>query len=248
MFPLYDENPMYHRTLVTIMIIAINAAVWILIQGMGFDPTLTKSVFTYGLIPGELLKSIPAGTSVPINSHLSYIIESTPHWKTLVTSMFMHAGWLHIIGNMWFLRVFGDNVEDAMGSIRFIFFYLICGVAAAGAQMAIAPNSAMPMVGASGAISGVMGAYVLLYPRAPIHTLVFLGFFITRIVVPAYLMLGYWFLLQLLGTMGGQGGGVAFAAHVGGFIAGCVLIFFFRKQDRMRQRRSRQIWNTWRHR
>jgi membrane associated rhomboid family serine protease len=244
MFPLYDENPTHHRTFITLLLIATNAAAWVLIQGMGFDPALTKSIFSYGLIPAELLKTIPAGTSVPLSNHLSYTIESTPHWATVLTSMFMHGGWLHIIGNMWFLRVFGDNVEDSMGSFRFVIFYLLCGLAAAGAQMALSPNSAVPMVGASGAISGVMGAYVLLYPRAPIHTLVFLGFFVTRIIVPAYFMLGYWFLLQLLGVMGTKSGGVAFAAHVGGFITGCVLIFFFKKQLRI-TRRSRQVWNSW---
>jgi len=246
MFPLYDENPTLHRSFLTLLIIAANAAIWVFVQGIGFDPGLTKSVFTYGLIPGELLKTIPAGTSIPLSDHLAYVIEAKPHWITLISSMFMHGGWLHIIGNMWFLRVFGDNVEDSMGPIRFLFFYLICGIAAAGAQIALSPSSAVPMVGASGAISGVMGAYVLLYPRAPIHTLVFLGFFVTRIIVPAYLMLGYWFVLQLFGTMGSRNGGVAFAAHVGGFIAGCVLIFFFKKSERLRPRRSRQVWNTWR--
>jgi len=140
-------------------------------------------------------------------------------------------------------------VEDSMGSIRFFFFYLLCGLAAAGAQMGLNPQSAMPMVGASGAIGGVMGAYVVLYPRAPIHMLVFLGFFITRIVVPAYFMLGYWFLLQLVGilpALGGNSGGIAVGAHVGGFLAGVILIFFFKRMDRVKEKRAIGMWKGWR--
>jgi membrane associated rhomboid family serine protease len=139
----------------------------------------------------------------------------------------MHGGWLHIIGNMWFLYIFGDNIEDAMGSARFILFYLACGLAAVVVQMVANPASAIPMVGASGAISGVMGAYIILFPRAPVHMLVFFGFFFTRIVVPAFFMLGYWLLLQLFGgffSLGAASGGVAFWAHVGGFVAGMLLI------------------------
>jgi membrane associated rhomboid family serine protease len=252
MFPLKDENPTYHRAVVTFLIILANALVWVFIQGMGFDPALlTKSVFTFGMIPGELLKTVPAGTSVPVGDHLSYVIEATPNWPTIVTSMFMHGGWFHIIGNMWFMKVFGDNVEDSMGSVRFLLFYLLCGGAAAATQMALSPNSAIPMIGASGAISGVMGAYAFLYPRAPIHMIVFLGFFITRIIVPAYLMLGYWFLLQLLSTapsLGSVNGGVAFGAHVGGFVAGIILIVFFRSKKRMDEKKSKEVWKTWKQR
>jgi membrane associated rhomboid family serine protease len=251
MFPLKDENPTYHPAAVTFLVIIANALVWVFIQGLGFEPALTKSVFAFGLIPGELLKTIPAGTSIPVSPHLSYIIEAQPNWPTVLTSMFMHGGWFHIIGNMWFLKVFGDNVEDSMGSVRFLLFYLLCGTAAATTQMLLAPNSGIPMVGASGAISGVMGAYALLYPKAPIHMLVFLGFFITRIIVPAYFMLGYWFVLQLMSTLpslGSASGGVAFGAHVGGFVAGVVLILFFRSGKRMAEKKSREVWKTWRYR
>jgi membrane associated rhomboid family serine protease len=248
MFPLRDDNPTSHFPFITLLIILANALAWVLIQGLGFDPALTKSVFDFGLIPGELLRTVPEGTTIPISQHLSYIIEGEPNWKSVVTSMFMHGGWFHILGNMWFLKVFGDNVEDSMGSIRFIFFYLFCGIAAAGTQIALSPGSLVPMVGASGAISGVMGAYALLYPRAPIHTIVFLGIFITKIVVPAYVMLGYWFVLQILSTSikSGGGGGVAFGAHIGGFVAGVVLIFLFRRKDRMVKIRSRGKWKQWR--
>jgi membrane associated rhomboid family serine protease len=154
--------------------------------------------------------------------------------------MFMHGGWFHIIGNLWFLWVFGDNVEDAMGPFRFAVFYLVCGVAATLAHVFSNPESAMPVVGASGAIGGVMGAYALLYPRAPVHLLVPLGFLLTRMVVPAYVMLGYWFLLQIVGgipSLEGKGGGVAFWAHVGGFVAGIALVPLFRIPARVEAHR-----------
>jgi membrane associated rhomboid family serine protease len=145
--------------------------------------------------------------------------------------MFMHGGWMHIIGNMWFLWIFGNNVEDAMGHVRFFFFYLLCGLGAAAFQIAAEPGSPIPMVGASGAIGGVMGAYILLYPRVHVHMLFIIVVYVTTFAVPAYLMLGYWFLVQLLSgwaSIGSQGGGVAFWAHVGGFVSGAVLIFLFR--------------------
>jgi membrane associated rhomboid family serine protease len=151
------------------------------------------------------------------------------HWYTPLSSTFLHGGWLHLIGNMWFLWLFGNNVEDSMGHGRYLGFYLLCGLAAAATQTLVSPDSIAPMVGASGAISGVMGAYIVLYPRVRIHMLVILVIFITRIVVPAYLMLGYWFLLQLVsGSAARSEGGVAFWAHVGGFLAGAALITLFR--------------------
>jgi membrane associated rhomboid family serine protease len=154
--------------------------------------------------------------------------------------MFMHGDWMHIIGDMWFLLVFGDNVEDAMGPVRFLLFYLVCGAAAVGAQVFSDPGSGMPMVGASGAISGVMGAYLLLYPRAPVHMLVFLGVYARTVVVPAYLMLGYWIVLQVASGMISQGaGGIAFWAHVGGFGAGFVLVRLFCTRSRLAAGRAR---------
>src|SRR2546427_385896 len=135
--------------------------------------------------------------------------------------MFMHSGWLHVLGHMGVLWVFGNNIDDSMGHARFVVFYLLCGIAAAAAQTFANPGSVVPMVGASGAISGVMGAYVLLYPRVRVHTLIVLGFFITTVALPAYVMLGYWFLVQLAaGALSHGEGGVAFWAHVGGFVAG----------------------------
>lgn len=160
------------------------------------------------------------------------VLGEAPAPATLLSHMFLHGGWMHLLGNLWFLCVFGDNVEDSMGHLRFLVFYLLCGLAAAAAQIAAAPTSNIPMVGASGAIGGVMGAYVILYPRVWVHLLVWLGFYVTRVAVPAYCMLGYWLLLQLIGgaLSRGDGGGVAFWAHVGGFAAGSLLIFLFRKR------------------
>jgi membrane associated rhomboid family serine protease len=245
MFPIRDENPTLHTSFVTFIIIAANVLTWIFIQGMGADTALVKSIIRFGLIPGELLGTAQAGTQVVLGSHYSYSIDAQPHIATLFTSMFMHGGWLHLIGNMWFLWVFGDNVEDSMGSVRFAFFYILCGLAAAAAQLYASPHSTVPMVGASGAISGVMGAYALLYPMARVHMLIFLGIFFTRIIIPAYLMLGYWFLLQAFSALpatGGHDSGVAFAAHIGGFIAGITLIFLFRKKERVMEKRAKSRW------
>ena len=241
MFPIRDENPTIHTSVVTFAIIGINAVLWGLVQEFGSHPALAKSVCRFGLIPGELLGTVAAGTRVPLAENLSCIVSNTSNWATVLTSMFMHGGWFHLIGNMWFLAVFGDNVEDVMGKIRFSFFYLICGVTAAAAQMISNPSSAVPMVGASGAIGGVLGAYVVLFPRAPVDLLVFLGFFITRMVVPAFLILGYWFVLQLLGGMfslGVASGGTAFWAHVGGFVAGISLVKLFCDSKRLEARRK----------
>jgi membrane associated rhomboid family serine protease len=232
MFPYRDDNPTLAKPVVTFLIIAANVAVWVLVQGMGAEPMLSKSVCELGLIPGELLGRLPEGYTLPMSSSAACVITGERSWFTPLTSMFLHGGWFHLIGNMWFLWVFGNNVEDSMGRVRYLIFYLICGLAAAATQTLASPSSAVPMVGASGAISGVMGAYIVLYPRVRVHMLVFLGIFITRIVVPAYLMLGYWFLLQIIGGGLASGeGGVAFWAHAGGFVAGAVLIYVFRDPE-----------------
>lgn len=240
MFPIRDDNPTLYTSVATFAIIGLNAASWIFLQGLGTEPSLSRSVCELGAIPGELLGRVPAGTLVPLSPTASCQIGGDPNWLTPLTSMFMHGGWFHIIGNLWFLAVFGDNIEDSMGRLRFVVFYLLCGFAAFAAQALANPDSAIPMVGASGAIGGVMGAYAVQYPRARVHLLVVLGFYVTRIVVPAVFMLGWWFLLQLLGglpALGQEGGGVAFWAHVGGFSAGVVLIFPFRSPSRVAAQR-----------
>jgi membrane associated rhomboid family serine protease len=156
---------------------------------------------------------------------------------TVLTSMFLHGSWMHLIGNMWFLWLFGNNIEDAMTRPRFLAFYLLCGLAAALTQVAASPMSEVPMVGASGAISGVMGAYLVLFPRVKVYTLVPLGFFWPSFALPAWVMLIYWAFLQLAGgvtsVVAERSGGVAFWAHVGGFIAGLALIKIFERRDRI---------------
>lgn len=241
MFPLYDENPTVRPPIATVAIMSANILAWIFLQGWGHPEFLLESICRYGLIPGELLGHIPPGTMVPLGPETGCRIDGNA-WPTLFTSMFMHGSWFHIIANMWFLWIFGDNVEDAMGPVRFLCFYILCGLAAAAAQIMTDAGSAIPMVGASGAIGGVMGAYALLYPRAHIHMLIFLGFFITTIAVPAWFMLGYWFLIQILGglpALGSSTGGVAFWAHIGGFLAGLALILPFHKRAYLTQHKSR---------
>ena len=239
MFPYRDDNPTLRTPVVTIAIIALNTAAWVLVQGMGAEPDLTRSVCELGLIPGEFLGTIPAGTAVPLGPASRCVLGYGPVWVTPLTSMFLHGGWLHLIGNMWFLWLFGNNVEDSMGRGRYALFYLLAGLGAAATQTFLSPTSPVPMVGASGAISGVMGAYVILYPTVQVHMVVVLVVFITRIVVPAYLMLGYWFLLQLLGGASSLGstGGVAFWAHVGGFLVGALLVSLFRDPELVAEHR-----------
>ncbi len=232
MFPVRDENPHFLTPLVSHGLVVANVLAWVFLQGLGQEPALAASVCELGLIPGELLQRLPPGTAFPLGEGMpACVIQGSPVWYTPLTSMFMHGGWLHLIGNMWFLWIFGNNVEDSMGHARFLIFYLLCGLAAAALQVFSQPDSGIPMVGASGAIGGVMGGYVVLYPKVRVHMLVIFGFCVRTVAVPALFMLGYWFLLQLLGgalSLGTKGGGVAFWAHVGGFAAGAVLVLLFR--------------------
>ena len=231
MFPLRDDNPHFLTPWVTYLIIGLNVFAWVFLQGMGAEPALSQSVCTLGLMPADLLGTLPVGTEFQISPQTWCVLSDGPQAHTLFTSMFMHGGWMHIIGNMWFMWVFGNNVEDSMGHVRFALFYLLCGLAAALGQALSDPDSGIPMVGASGAIGGVMGAYIVLYPKVHVHMLIFLGFFVTVIAVPAVLMLGYWLWLQFIGgfgSFGADGGGSAFWAHIGGFAAGAALITFFK--------------------
>lgn len=233
MFPYRDDNPTLRTPIVTIALIAANAAAWIFLQGAGTEPMLSRSVCELGAIPADLLGRLPPGTHLRLSENMVCTVSAEPAWHTALTSMFMHGGWAHLLGNMWFLWIFGNNVEDSTGRLRFLVFYLLCGFAALAAQVLSNPGSAIPMVGASGAIGGVMGGYIVLYPRIRVHLLLFLGFFVTTFTVPAYVMLGYWLLLQLIGglpQLSTEAAGVAFWAHVGGFAAGALLILVF--QDR----------------
>ncbi len=234
LFPLRDENPTVRVPYAVIAIIVLNALVWFFVQGFGNTYALAESLCLYGLVPGDLLGLINEGTRISLGNNLVCALDASPNPGSLVTSMFMHGGWFHILGNMWFLWVFGDNIEDVMGPVRFVIFYILCGLAAAAAQIATDPSSTIPMVGASGAIGGVMGAYALLYPRTHVHTLIFLGFYVTTVAIPAVFMLGYWFVLQLLGglpALGSSTGGVAFWAHIGGFVTGLALIHLFKRPE-----------------
>jgi membrane associated rhomboid family serine protease len=232
MFPYRDENETVRTPVITFALIAANALVWFVVQGAGSHPALMASVCNYGLIPGELTLMARPGDGIPLGDGMACIIDAGRAPQNIFTSMFLHGGWLHLLGNMWFLWLFGNNVEDSMGRFRFIVFYLLCGIGAAFAQVFVNPASMVPMVGASGAISGVMGAYVILYPHVRVYTLLPLGFFITTVALPAWVMLGYWMLLQVFGGFAatGEGGGVAFWAHIGGFVAGVALIKLFARK------------------
>ncbi|MEM8983460.1 MAG: rhomboid family intramembrane serine protease [Pseudomonadota bacterium] len=246
MLPIRDDNPQIYTPYVTYGVIAMNAIVWATLQGFGSEAALGESICRLGLIPADLLGTLE---SIDRQQPIPCRIDGQSDWITVLSSMFMHGSWMHILGNMWFLWIFGNNVEDAMGSVRFAIFYILSGIGAAAAQIIADPASPIPMVGASGAIGGVMGAYIVLYPRVHVHMFVFLGFIVTTFAVPAVAMLGYWLLLQIVGgitSIGAQGGGVAFWAHLGGFVAGAVLVFVFKDEQRLEQHPYRG-WNQQRH-
>ena len=243
MFPYRDENQTIRTPYATFVLIAINVAVWLFVQGAGSELALARSICNFGLIPGELTLSVPVGTSFRMGEQLQCLTDPGRQTSHIFTSMFLHGSWMHILGNMWFMWIFGNNVEDAMGRARFVVFYLLTGVAAALTQVFITPASAVPMVGASGAISGVMGAYIVLYPRVRVFMLIVLGFYVTSMAWPAWMMLGYWLVLQFVSglmAIDKEGGGVAFWAHFGGFAAGVVLIKLFARSDYLAEHQSRR--------
>lgn len=219
MIPLRDANPTRRTPIVTLGLIVVTSAVFgieLLVEASGGEPALAALLETYGAIPSKVSAAL-AGGGDPGAAALG-----------VVGSLFLHGGWLHLIGNMLFLWIFGNNIEDRLGRLPYLAFYLLGGVAAALTQVWIDPTSDIPLVGASGAIAATLGAYIVLYPRARILTLVFLVFFYQLLEVPALLVLGFWFLLQLVdgvASLGATtaGGGVAFFAHIGGFVAGAVV-------------------------
>ncbi len=237
MFPYHDENQTQRTPVVTMAVIALTSAAWVLVQGAGAAMPLMASVCELGLIPGELTLSVPPGTSFPMGEGVACLTDAGRQISHLFTSMFLHGSWMHLLGNMWFLWLFGNNIEDSMTRPRFVGFYLLTGLAAALAQAAADPGSEVPMVGASGAISGVMGAYLVLFPRVRVYTIVPLGFFIHQMALPAWMMLLYWAFLQFIGgvtsVVADQMGGVAFWAHIGGFAGGVVLVKVFERRDRV---------------
>jgi membrane associated rhomboid family serine protease len=236
-FPYHDENETQRTPIVTMALIAVTVLTWLLVQGAGATIPLARSVCELGLIPGELTRSLPPGTPFPLGEGLVCMTDPGRQTPNVITSMFLHGSWMHLLGNMWFLWLFGNNIEDSMTRSRFLAFYLLCGLAAALAQVLANPTSEVPMVGASGAISGVMGAYLVLFPHVRVFTMVPLGFFLTSMALPAWGMLIYWAFLQFVGGIGSifaeRGGGVAFWAHLGGFIAGVVLVKIFERRDRV---------------
>jgi membrane associated rhomboid family serine protease len=241
-FPYHDENETQRTPYVTYILIAANVLTWLVVQGAGSAVPLARSVCELGLIPGELTASVTPGTSFPMGEGLMCLTDPGRQITHIVTSMFLHGSWMHLLGNMWFLWLFGNNIEDSMTRPRFLAFYLLAGLGAALAQVLASPSSAVPMVGASGAISGVMGAYLVLFPRVRVFTMVPLGFLITSIALPAWVMLIYWVVLQVFGGLtsivGEPSGGVAFWAHVGGFVAGLILIKPLERADRLAEHQA----------
>jgi membrane associated rhomboid family serine protease len=235
MIPYHDENATQRTAYVTLAIIAACVLAWIVLQGAGSEVPLAASVCNLGLIPGELTGLLPPGVRFPMGEGLVCVTDPGHQVGNVITSMFLHGSWMHLLGNMWFLWLFGNNIEDSMTRPRFAVFYLVCGVAAALVQVVLDPASGVPMVGASGAISGVMGAYLVLYPRVRVFTFVPLGFFMTSVALPAWVMLVYWAVIQFFGGLTSiataKVGGVAFWAHVGGFVAGVILVKLFARSD-----------------
>ena len=262
MIPIRDNIPTDHFPVVTAVIIAINVLVFLFLQGpsLSGDQVRTKPVVEYGAIPYRVTHPDKECDLVRVQDATGAIseqvvcegtrdyraaeqqgalvnIDEAPWFVTLLSSMFMHGGWLHIAFNMLFLWIFGNNIEDSMGRARFAVFYLLGGLAAVLAQVAVDTNSTVPTVGASGAIAAVLGGYMLLYPRARILTVVFLFFFFTFIEIPGLVMLGIWLLLQFLPAVGqlatpdvAGGGGVAYFAHIGGFLFGLAAIHLFARR------------------
>jgi len=221
MIPIRDNIPSKTSPIVTVILIAANSAAFLYQLSLGSG--VQEFIMRFGLVPVKFLHLFDRGG----NPLLAFI--------PFFTCMFLHGGWFHIIGNMWYLWIFGDNVEDRVGHIKFLLFYILCGIAAGFVHVFANPNSGIPTVGASGAIAGVMGAYFLLYPRARIWTLVPIFIFVQFFEIPAVILLGFWFLMQfLIGSfamsLGTSQGGVAWWAHIGGFVAGAILSLIFRKR------------------
>jgi len=219
MIPLHDDNPTRITPVVTYVLLI--SCVLIFLWQLSLGEQSGRIIYALGVIPAVLFE----------HKVLPDSIELVPAWLSIITSMFLHGGWMHLLGNMLYLYIFANNIEEAMGHTRFLIFYLTCGVAAALAQSLPEPESTIPMIGASGAISGVLGAYLLLFPTARVLVVVPLGFYFHSFRIQAFWVLGFWFVLQLVNTVlnSSQEGGVAWGAHIGGFIAGLLLVGLFKK-------------------
>ena len=260
MIPIGDDNRGKHRPpIVVTVLILINVAVFI--YQLTLDSTGAAGPACEVMVSAD--GQVAAGTELECFVYrygvrafeLTHMEDIAPTigitiFATIFTSMFMHGGWLHIGGNMLYLWIFGDNVEDAMGHLRFLLFYLLTGVGAVGLQVAVDRNALVPMVGASGAIAGVLAGYIVLFPQGRVRVLVFLGFFVTVIVLPALIVIGFWILLQFFSGFASlgpetrtEGGGVAYFAHIGGFLVGLVLVFLFRDPRALARVRRSRVWD-----
>ena len=228
MIPLKDDNPTLNRPIITYFLIGLCVVVF-LIQ-IGSQSYRTGQLFySYGLIPSVLM----GHDQLPAN------LYAVPAYMTIFSSMFMHGGWMHLIGNMWYMKIFADNIEDNLGSRNFIIFYILCGIGAAMTQVLMDTHSQIPMVGASGAIGGILGAYLINYPKAKVLVLIPFGFFSQLLKIRALYVLGFWFILQFISS----GGGVAYAAHIGGFVSGIILILFFNKKVKKKNKVIKGPWD-----
>ena len=227
MIPLKDDNPTVSRPTITYFLIGVCVVIFFI--QLGSESYKTGQLFySYGLIPSVLMG----------HDQLPMDLYAVPAYMTIFSSMFMHGGWMHLIMNMLFMWVFADNIEDNLGPKRFIIFYLLSGIGAAMAQVLVDTHSQVPMVGASGAIGGVLGAYLINHPKARVLVLIPFGFFSQLIKIKALYVLGFWFILQFISS----GGGVAYAAHIGGFVSGMILILFFNKKIK---RKSKVVKGPW---
>jgi len=212
----------------------------VLVQQAGAGEGFLSTLCTFGAIPADITGGLTTGSVIKLAPEVACTVGGLG-WVTILTSMFMHGSWMHLIGNMWFMWVFGNNIEDSMGHVRFVIFYLLCGALASVAHVVTDPGSVVPTVGASGAISGIMGAYLVLYPRVRVHTLFFFFIIIRVIPLPAWVLLVQWMVIQVwygVSTYGAEGGGVAFWAHIGGFLAGVALIKLFQRPQLVAAKRN----------
>jgi membrane associated rhomboid family serine protease len=255
LFPIGDDNQgRLTKPLLVYTFIALNAFVFIFLQGAGMSESGAYFTYGYAAVPYEIRYGVDLVGAVPVEAERGRTTTSgearipqspgpVPIYLTLLTSMFMHGSWAHIIGNMLYLWIFGDNVEDRLGHLKFLLFYVIAGLVASFAQIMIDPESKIPTLGASGAIAGVLGAYLVWFPHNRVRALAGLGFFWTTIELPALVVLGFWIVIQIFSqyasSFSTRSGGVAYMAHIGGFVAGVVVGFLFRSRS---SRPSRSAW------
>ena len=233
MIPLKDDNPTSSRPFITYCLIGVCVIVFFV--QLGSQTYKTGELFySYGLIPSVLMG----------HNQLPMDLYAVPAFVTIFSSMFMHGGFMHILGNMLYMWIFADNIEDDLGPSKFIIFYLLCGIGAAMTQVLIDTHSQVPMVGASGAIGGVLGGYLINHPKARVLVLIPFGFFSQLIKIRALYVLGFWFVLQFINSsmMSSDGGGVAYAAHIGGFVSGMILILFFNKKTKKKNKVIKGPW------